>query len=218
METRFTHSWAKRLLFRRFQQTLLEGSPCALALHICASASKTRKTARHGLFRVQGPVSSRQRAEEWQLPPFGANDSASKRRAAAGCSVRSKAANALGACARCRCRACDAREVCARMLGMCCAHPRIPRLPVLPQVSKMKPSALYRVHLHVQGGLACVLYEHCAWGACGRRGAAGKAEARRASRGLRTAVAAGGPRPAAQAGLAATHAACWPSPLAHMLS
>ena len=68
------------------------------------------------------------------------------------------------------------------MLGMCSAHPDIPRLPVLPQVSKMKPSALDRVNLHVEGGLACVLHEHCAWGACGRRGAAGKAEARRASR------------------------------------
>ena len=44
------------------------------------------------------------------------------------------------------------------MLGMCSAHPNIRRLPVLPQVSKMKPSALYRVHLHVQGGLACVLH------------------------------------------------------------
>ena len=94
------------------------------------------------------------------------------------------------------------------MLGMSSAHPEIPRLPVLPQVSKMKPSALNLVHLHVQGGLACVLYEHCAWGACGRRGAAGKAEARRASHGLRTAVAARGPGAAAQADWAATHAAC----------
>ena len=82
----------------------------------------------------------------------------------------------------------------------------------------MKPSELNRVHLHVEGGLACLLYEHYAWGACGRRGAAGKAEARRASRGLRTAVAAGGPRPAAQAGWVAIHAASWGSPLAHMLS
>ena len=104
------------------------------------------------------------------------------------------------------------------MLGMCSAHPNIRRLPVLPQVSKMKSSALDRVHLHVEGGLACVLHENYAWGACGRRGAAGKAEARRASRGLRTAVAAGGPRPAAQAGLAASHAACWSSPLTHMFS
>ena len=70
------------------------------------------------------------------------------------------------------------------MLGMLSAHPDIPRLPVLPQVSKMKPSALNQVNLHVQGGPACVLYEHCAWGAYGRRGAARKAEARRASRGL----------------------------------
>jgi hypothetical protein len=104
------------------------------------------------------------------------------------------------------------------MLGMCTARPEIPRLPVLPQVSKMKPSALDQVNLHVEGGQACVLHEHCAWGACGRRGAAGKAVARRASRGLRTAVAAGGPRPAAQAGWVAIHAASWGSPLAHMLS
>ena len=104
------------------------------------------------------------------------------------------------------------------MLGMCTAHPEIPRLPVLPQVSRMKPSALCRVNLHVEGGLACLLHEHSAWGACGRRGAAGKAVARRASHGLRTAVAAGGPGAAAQAGWAATHAACWPSPLAHTLS
>ena len=95
------------------------------------------------------------------------------------------------------------------MLGMCCAHPRIPRLPVLPQVSRMMPSALNPSQSsRVQGGLASLLHEHYAWGACGRRGAAGKAVARRASHGLRTAVAAGGPRPAAQAGLAATHAAC----------
>ena len=104
------------------------------------------------------------------------------------------------------------------MLGMCSAYAEVPCLPVLPQVSEMKLSVLNQVNLHVEGGLARVLHEDCAWGACGRRGAAGKAEARRASRGLRTAVAAGGPRPAAQAGLAATHAACWPSPLAHMLS
>ena len=103
------------------------------------------------------------------------------------------------------------------MLGMCSARPEIPRLPVLPQVSEMKLSVLNQVNLHVEGGLARVLHEHCSWGACGRRGAAGKAEARRASRGLRTAVAAGGPRPAAQAGWVATHAACRPSPLTHML-
>ena len=94
------------------------------------------------------------------------------------------------------------------MLGMCTANAEIPRLPVLPQVSRMMPSALNQVNLHVQGGLASLLHEHYAWGACGRRGAAGKAVARRASHGLRTAVAAGGPRAAAQAGWAATHAAC----------
>ena len=104
------------------------------------------------------------------------------------------------------------------MLGMSSAHPEIPRLPVLPQESEMKLSVLNQVNLHVEGGLDRVLHEDCAWGACGRRGAAGKAEARRASRGLRTAVAAGGPRAAAQAGWAAIYAACWPSPLAHMLS
>ena len=179
---------------------------------------KRGKTTRHGLFPVQGPVSIRQRAEEWVQPSFGANDCASERHTPAGCSVRGEAANALGACARCRCRACDAREVYARMLGMCSAHPDIPRLPVLPQVSRMKPSALCRVNLHVEGGLACLLHEHSAWGACGRRGAAGKAVARRASRGLHTAVAAGGPRPVAQAGWVAIHAACWPSPLSHRLS
>ena len=120
-------------------------------------------------------MSSRRRAEEWLLPPFGANDCASERHTPAGCSVRGEAANGLGARAWYRCRACDARELCARMLGMCTAHPEIPRLPVLPQVSKMKPSALNQVNLHVQGGPACVLYEHCAWGAYGRRGAARKA-------------------------------------------
>ena len=104
------------------------------------------------------------------------------------------------------------------MLGMCSAYSEIPCLPVLPQVPRMKPIALNRVNIHVEGSLACLLHEHYAWGACGRRGAAGKAEARRASRGLRTAVAAGGPRPAAQAGLAASHAACWSSPLTHMFS
>ena len=179
---------------------LLEGSPRALVLHICGCASQTGKTTRHGLFPVQGPVSIRQRAEEWVQPSFGANDCASERHTPAGCSVRGEAANGIGARAWCRCRACDASEVYARMLGMCSAHPDIPRLPVLPQVSMMMPSELNRVHLHVQGGLACLLHEGYAWGACGRRGAAGKAEARRASRGLRTAVAAGGPRPAAQAG------------------
>ena len=94
------------------------------------------------------------------------------------------------------------------MLGMCSARPEIPRLPVLPQVSEMKLNVLNRVNLRVEGSQACLLHERSAWGACGRRGAAGKAVARRASHGLRTAVAAGGPRPAAQAGLAATHAAC----------
>ena len=80
------------------------------------------------------------------------------------------------------------------MLGMCCAHPGIPRLPVLPQVSKMKPSALNQVNLHVQGGPACVLYEHCAWGAYGRRGAARKAEARRVSHAPRPPYSCGGTR------------------------
>ena len=196
---------------------LLEGSPRALVLHICGCASQTGKTTRHGLFPVQGPVSIRQRAEEWVQPSFGANDCASERHTPAGCSVRGEAANALGARAWCHCRTCDARELCARMLGMCIAHPEIPRLPVLPQVSKMKPSALDGASLHVEGGQACVPHENCAWGACGRCGAAGKTVARRASHGLHTAVAAGGPRAAAQAGWAATHAACWPSPLAHML-
>ena len=104
------------------------------------------------------------------------------------------------------------------MLGMCSAYSEIPCLPVLPQVSKMKPSGLNQVNLHVQGGPACVLYEHCAWGAYGRHGAAGKAVARRVSHGLHTAVAARGPGAAAQAVWAATHAACWPSPLTHRLS
>ena len=205
------------MLFRKWEQTLLEGSRRALALHIRASASKTRKTAQHGLFRVQGPASSRRRAEEWLLPPFCANDCASERHTPAGCSVRGEAANGLAARARYRCRTCDAREVRARMLGMCSAHPDFPCLPVLPQVSKMKPSALDGASLHVEGGQACVPHEHCAWGACGRCGAAGKAVARRASHGLHTAVAAGGLRAAAQAGWAAIYAACWPSPLAHML-
>ena len=61
------------------------------------------------------------------------------------------------------------------MLGMLSAHPDIPRLPVLPQVSKMKPSALDQVNLHVEGGPAYVLHEDCAWGAYGRRSAARKA-------------------------------------------
>ena len=78
------------------------------------------------------------------------------------------------------------------MLGMLSAHPDIPRLPMLPQVSKMKPSALDRVNLHVEGGQACVLHEHCAWGACGRRGAARKA--RGASRLPRPPYGCGGRR------------------------
>ena len=104
------------------------------------------------------------------------------------------------------------------MLGMCSAHPEVPCLPVLPQVSEMKLSVLNRVNLRVEGSQACLLHKRSAWGACGRCGAAGKAVARRASHGLHTAVAAGGPRAAAQAGWAAIYAACWPSPLAHMLS
>ena len=139
---------------------------------------------------------------------FGANDCASERHTPAGCSARGEASNGLGACARCRCRACDAREVYARMLVMCSAHPEIPCLPMLPQVSEMKLSVLNRVNLRVEGSLACLLHELSAWGACGRCGAAGKAVARCASHGLHTAVAAGGPRAAAQAGWAATHAAC----------
>ena len=69
---------------------------------------------------------------------FGANDWASERRAAAGCRVRGEAANGLVARAWCHCRACDAREVCARMLGMRSAYAEIPRLPVLPQVASGK--------------------------------------------------------------------------------
>ena len=136
-------------------------------LHICACASPECTARAHGPVHSKGPASSRLRAEEWLLPSFGANDCASERLTPAGCSVRGEAANALAACARYRCRACDAREVCARMLGMCTAHPDIPRLPVLPQVSKMKPSALYRAERHAQGGLACVLQEHCKKGAGG---------------------------------------------------
>ena len=166
----------------------------------------------------KGPASSRLRAEEWLLPSFGANESASERLTPAGCSVRGEAANALGARAWCHCRTCDAREVRARMLGMCSAYAEVPCLPVLPQVPRMKLSVLNRVNLHVEASLACLLHEHSAWGACGRCGAAGKAVARRASHGLHTAVAAGGPRAAAQAGWAAIYAACWPSPLAYMLS
>ena len=87
------------------------------------------------------------------------------------------------------------------MLGMCFAHPEIPCLPVLPQVSRMKPSVLNHLNLHVGGGPACVLHECCAWGAYGRRGAAGKAVARRASHSLHTAVAAGGPESGRTGGL-----------------
>ena len=95
------------------------------------------------------------------------------------------------------------------MLGMCSAYAEVPCLPVLPQVSEMKLSVLNRVNLRVEGSQACLLHKRSAWGACGRCGAAGKAAvARRASQGLHTAVAAGGPRAAAQAGWAATHAAC----------
>ena len=108
-------------------------------------------------------------------PWFSANDCASERHTPAGCSARGETSNGLGACARCRCRACDAREVYARMLGMCSAHPEIPCLPMLPQVSEMKLSVLNRVNLRVEGSLACLLHELSAWGACGRCGAAGKA-------------------------------------------
>ena len=197
---------------------LLEGARRPLVLHICACASPECTARAHGPVHSKGPASPRRRAEEWLQPSFRANDCASERLTPAGCSVRGEAANGLGARAWCHCRACDAREVYARMLGMCSAHPDFPCLPVLPQVSKMKPSALDGASLHVEGGQACVPHEHCAWGACGRCGAAGKAVARRASHGLHTAVAAGGPRAAAQVGWAAIYAACWPSPLAHMLS
>ena len=122
----------------------------------------------------EGPALIDVTPEEWQGPSFGAKDSASERDTPAGCSVRREAANGLGARAWYRCRARDAREVCARMLGMLSAHPNIPRLPVLPQVSKMKPSALDQVNLHVEGGPACVLHEPWAWGAYGRRVAARK--------------------------------------------
>ena len=71
------------------------------------------------------------------------------------------------------------------MLGMCIAHPEIPRLPVLPQVSKMKPSVFYRVHLHVQGGLACVLHAPRAWCSCAGRWAARETVPCRAMHGLR---------------------------------
>ena len=161
-------------------------------LHICACASPECTARAHGPVHSKGPASSRLRAEEWLLPSFGANESASERLTPAGCSVRGEAADALGARAWCHCRTCDAREVRARMLGMCSAYPDIPCLPVLPQVSKMKPSALDGASLHVEGGQACVLHEHCAWGACGRRGAARKA--RGASRLPRPPYGCGGTR------------------------
>ena len=78
------------------------------------------------------------------------------------------------------------------MLGMCSARPKIPRLPMLPQVSEMKLSVLNQVNLHMEGGLARILHEHCAWGACGRCGAAG--EGRGASRLPRPPYGCGGRR------------------------
>ena len=153
-------------------------------LRICACASQTGKTTRHGLLPVQGPVSSRQRAEEWQLPPFGANDSASERHAAAGCSVRGEAANGLAARARYRCRACDAREVRARMLGMYCAHPEIPCLDVLRQAPASSSTSRNQVEMHVQGGSARVLHAPRAWLSRAGRWAAREAAPCRAVHGL----------------------------------
>ena len=105
---------------------------CSTSVCACASPECTARS--HGPVHSKGPASSRLRAEEWLLPSFDANDCASERHTPAGCSARGEASNGLGACARCRCRACDAREVHARMLGMCSAHPEIPCLRMLPQV------------------------------------------------------------------------------------
>ena len=120
-------------------------------------------------------MSSRQRAEEWLLPPFRANDCASERLTPAGCSVRGAAANGLAACARYPCRACDAIEVHARMLGMCCAHPDIPCLDVLRQAPGSSSTSRNRVERHLQGGPARVLHAPRAWSSRAGRWAAREA-------------------------------------------